>query len=320
MTIEANPLLLWRVLTNVVDNAARAAAPRGRVEISLRDHEGPAIDVADDGPGFGQGTPGTGSLGLSVVTSLLDACGGSLAVRARQSGGTLVHIRLPAVGLGGGEEVRRDSAMTSLVLSDDHGVFLDAMAAVLSQHGYTVTVSDTSTGTLEAVEQRKPDVCLLDRYFAEADSMEVVGELLDASPDTKVLVLSADPGIDGVLSALQAGDVGYLHKTRGIAALTAAIDRVRHGEVVVDVPRTVRRQREQGQDDPNRLAAYLTTRERDCLGFLVEGLNTSAIAARLHISPAIVRTHIQAVLTKLGVHSRLEAASLAVRYQLLGPD
>jgi two-component system nitrate/nitrite response regulator NarL len=210
--------------------------------------------------------------------------------------------------------------MTSLVLSDDHGVFLDAMAAVLSQQGYTVTVSDTITGTLEAVGQRKPDVCLLDRYFAEADSMEVVGELLDASPDTKVLVLSADPGIDGVLYALQAGAAGYLHKTRGIAALTTAIDRVRHGEVVVDVPRTVRRQREQGQDDPNRLAAYLTSRERDCLGFLVEGLNTSAMAARLHISPATVRTHIQAVLTKLGVHSRLEAASLAVRYQLLGPD
>lgn len=210
--------------------------------------------------------------------------------------------------------------MTSLVISDDHSVFLDAIATVLGQHGYTVTVARTITGTLEEVQQRKPDVCLLDRYFAGADSMEVVGELLDASPDTKVLVLSADPGIDGVLYALQAGAAGYLHKTRGIAALTTAIDRVRHGEVVVDVPRTVRRQREQGPDDPHRLAAYLTSRERDCLSFLVEGLSTSAIAAKLHISPATVRTHIQAVLTKLGVHSRLEAASLAVRHQLLGPD
>jgi DNA-binding NarL/FixJ family response regulator len=210
--------------------------------------------------------------------------------------------------------------MTSLVLSDDHGVFLDAMAAILSQQGYTVTVSDTIPGTLEAVQQRKPDVCLLDRYFAEADSMEFVRELLDASPGTKVLVLSADPGIDGILYALQAGAAGYLHKTRGIAALTTAIDRVRHGEIVVDVPRTVCRRRERGPDDPHWLAAYLTSRERDCLGFLVQGLGTSAIAARLHVSRATVRTHIQAVLTKLGVHSRLEAASLAVRYQLLGPD
>jgi DNA-binding NarL/FixJ family response regulator len=150
--------------------------------------------------------------------------------------------------------------------------------------------------------------------------MEVVGDLLDASPDTKILVLSADPGIDGVLRALQAGAAGYLHKTRGIAAVTTAIDRVRHGEVVVDVPRTMPRQRERGRDDLRRLAAYLTSRERDCLGFLVEGLDTSAMAARFGISQATVRTHVQAVLTKLGVHSRLEAASLAVRYQLLGPD
>jgi DNA-binding NarL/FixJ family response regulator len=194
------------------------------------------------------------------------------------------------------------------------------MATVLSQHGYAVTVSRTITGTLEAVQQRKPDVCLLDRYFPGADSMEVVGDLLDASPDTKILVLSADPGIDGVLRALQAGAAGYLHKTRGIAAVTTAIDRVRHGEVVVDVPRTMPRQRERGRDDLRRLAAYLTSRERDCLGVLVEGLDTSAMAARFGISQATVRTHVQAVLTKLGVHSRLEAASLAVRYQLLGPD
>jgi signal transduction histidine kinase len=102
MVIEADLLLLWRVLTNVVDNAARAAGPGGRVEIRLRDHEGPAIDVADDGPGFGQGPPGGGSLGLSVVTSLLNACGGGLTVQSPQSGGTLVHIRLPAVGSRGG--------------------------------------------------------------------------------------------------------------------------------------------------------------------------------------------------------------------------
>ena len=102
MTIEANPLLLWRVLTNVVDNAARAAVPGGRVEIRLRDQEGPAIDVADDGPGFGQGPAGSGFLGFSVATSLLNACGGSLTVQSPRSGGTRVRIRLPAVGSGEG--------------------------------------------------------------------------------------------------------------------------------------------------------------------------------------------------------------------------
>ncbi len=67
----------------------------------------------------------------------------------------------------------------------------------------------------------------------------------------------------------------------------------------------------------HRLAAYLTIRERQCLQLLVEGLDTAQMAVRLGVSPATVRTHVQSLLTKLGVHSRLEAASLAVRHRLL---
>jgi signal transduction histidine kinase len=96
VTLEAASALLWRVLTNVIDNAARATGPEGRVEISLHDKHGAAIDVTDDGPGFGLGPSGTASLGLSVVTSLLEFCGGSLEVRSPQAGGTQVSIQLPA--------------------------------------------------------------------------------------------------------------------------------------------------------------------------------------------------------------------------------
>jgi signal transduction histidine kinase len=96
VTLEANPGLLWRVLTNVIDNAARATGPEGRVEIRLHDKHGAAIDVTDDGPGFGLGPSGTTSLGLSVVTSLLESCGGSIEVRSPRAGGTQVSIQLPA--------------------------------------------------------------------------------------------------------------------------------------------------------------------------------------------------------------------------------
>jgi two-component system, NarL family, nitrate/nitrite response regulator NarL len=70
--------------------------------------------------------------------------------------------------------------------------------------------------------------------------------------------------------------------------------------------------------DAHRLAGYLTNRERECLALLVDGLSSDAIAERLGVSITTVRTHVQAVLTKLGVHSRLEAASFAVRHSLLG--
>jgi two-component sensor histidine kinase len=80
----------------VVDNAARAAGPYGRVvvTVSARDDQA-AVDVIDDGPGFGQGPPGAASLGLGVVTSLLESCGGALEIQAPESGGAHVRVVVP---------------------------------------------------------------------------------------------------------------------------------------------------------------------------------------------------------------------------------
>jgi two-component system, NarL family, nitrate/nitrite response regulator NarL len=207
--------------------------------------------------------------------------------------------------------------VTSLVVGDDHVVFLDALATVLTQQDYVITIAGSVAETMTAVAANRPDLCLIDRHFGGVDSIEAIGEMLASSPGTKVLVLSADPDTEGILAALNAGASGYLHKTRGVTALTAAITRVLRGEVVVDVPRGGGRPRPAGHQDALRLASHLTDRERECLGLLVEGLDTAAIAVKLSVSRTTVRTHVQSVLTKLGVHSRLEAASFAVRYRLL---
>jgi two-component system nitrate/nitrite response regulator NarL len=206
---------------------------------------------------------------------------------------------------------------TSLVIGDDHAVFLDALVTLLEQREYTIAAARTAAETVAAVARLHPDVCLLDRHFAEGDGLGVIALLLAASPRTRVLVLSADPGAEGVRRALSAGASGYLHKTRGVSALTAAIGRVLRGEVVVDVPRPAGARRAGQHEAARRLAAYLTGRERQCLALLVEGMDTAHMAARLQVSRATVRTHVQSLLTKLGVHSRLEAASLAVRCGLL---
>jgi two-component system nitrate/nitrite response regulator NarL len=207
--------------------------------------------------------------------------------------------------------------MTSVVVGDDHGVFLDALSSVLGQRGFAITISKTLTQTVEAVGRQQPDLCLIDRHFAADDSVTAISAMLTASPRTKVLMLSADLETEGILAALGAGAAGYLHKTRGIIALTAAITRVLSGEVVVDVPRPPSHPRPPDQDDARRLASHLTARERECLALLIEGLDTVAIARKLTVSQATVRAHVQSMLNKLGVHSRLEAASFAVRYRLL---
>ena len=209
------------------------------------------------------------------------------------------------------------SPVTSMVIGDDHGIFLDALSGLLAQRGFEVTVARTAAETLCSVRKRQPDVCLLDRHFAAEDGIEAIADILAASPLTRVLVLSADPDAEGILEALRAGSSGYVHKNRGVSALTAAIDRALQGEVVVDVPKDNGYRRSRDRDHARRLAAFLTEREWQCLELLVEGTSTAAMAISLGISRATVRTHVQAVLLKLGVHSRLEAAAYAVRYGLV---
>lgn len=163
--------------------------------------------------------------------------------------------------------------MTTVVLGDDHVVFLEALVAVLEQREFTVQgVADSLDGVVELVRERQPEVCLLDRHFGDGDGVRQVAAVLAVSPQTKVIMLTADTDKDGMFDALQSGAVGYVHKTCGIASLTKAIERVAAGEVLIDVPASWReRARPDGSSDIHRLAAQLTRRERECLALLVEG-------------------------------------------------
>lgn len=210
-------------------------------------------------------------------------------------------------------------AMTNVVIGDDHAVFLDALCSVLAEQGCTVTKATTVAETIRAVKRRQPDICLVDRHFGEGgDSIGAIRHLADACTRTKVLILSADGDSDAILLAMRAGAAGFVHKTRGVSVLQRTIERVLQGEVVVEAPAAGNVQPHLArQRDALRLAAYLTPREWECLELLVEGLDTAGMVAALGVSSATVRTHVQALLSKLGVHSRLEAAAFAVQHGLL---
>jgi two-component system, NarL family, nitrate/nitrite response regulator NarL len=209
--------------------------------------------------------------------------------------------------------------VTRLVLGDDHVVFLDALSTVLGQHGYAASaVARSAPEMITFVRRYRPDVCLIDRNTPLDDDAKTIGQVLAASEGTNVVVLGANAGRDAVSRALEAGAAGYLHQSRGVGALVSAVERVLRGEVVVDVPQVPAPRRTAEPNQALRLAAHLTGRERECLMMLVEGLDTAAMVQRLGVSRTTVRTHLQSVLTKLGVHSRLEAASFAVRHRL--PD
>jgi two-component system nitrate/nitrite response regulator NarL len=204
-----------------------------------------------------------------------------------------------------------------LILGDDQAIFLDALASVLADRGYEVgAVARSPEEMIAQVRHQRPDACLIDCNLAAGDGIETIRNVLAANSATTVVVLGADPEAESAERALQAGASGYLHQSRGVEVLVDALERVLNGEQVVDVP-DVPGRRPRAQTHADNLAASLTGRERECLGLLVAGLDTPAMVQRLGVSRTTVRTHLQAVLTKLCVHSRLEAASFAVRHRLV---
>jgi two-component system nitrate/nitrite response regulator NarL len=199
-------------------------------------------------------------------------------------------------------------------------VFLDSLTAVLSQLGYKiVAMATTRHGLLEDVSLYQPDICVTGNHFPDGDIVDLIGQLSCAHPDTKIVVLTADGDPNAMRKALDAGASGYVHKSCCIASLSGMLHRVIDGGTVIDGSflRASQQADTSAEPDLRRLATFLTPRELECLALLTEGLNTAAIALRLRISRTTVRSHVQSVLTKLGVHSRLEAASLAIRFGLV---
>lgn len=208
----------------------------------------------------------------------------------------------------------------SIVLADDQMLFLDALAAVLTGLGHSVVAAVTNwQQAVIEVRNRRPRLCIADPALAGDTPTADLRELVNASTDTLCVALTAEVGPDRLNAALGAGMSAFVHKNRRMETLLDVLDRVCAGEVAIEgfflqpaaTPST------ELLADQARLTAHLTPRELECLALLVMGRPTPAIAADLDVSLTTVRTHIQAILTKLGVHSRLEAASLASRNHIV---
>jgi two-component system nitrate/nitrite response regulator NarL len=210
--------------------------------------------------------------------------------------------------------------MTKIAIADGYRLFAEALGAMLSHNGYQIVAVALSAAELMALLRREEaDLVLINRHLPDADGLEVVSAILEARAAARVIVLAADDDPTGAVEVLARGARGYVHKSRGIGALTESIQRVLHDEVVVSAVATSAPGRGQGAvTEAQRLSRYLTSRERECLEMLVAGLSTKAMARQLGVETTTVRTHVQAVLNKLGAHSRLEAAAYAARHGLAG--
>ncbi|AUG80623.1 LuxR family transcriptional regulator [Kitasatospora sp. MMS16-BH015] len=216
-----------------------------------------------------------------------------------------------AAGVGAG--AGRSGGGLALVVADAERLLADALALALTGRGYRVRATATTrNGLLRAVLHHRPDACLLDLHLSDGRALDVIEAIHRAVPTTRILALSreADPGV--VEIAIEAGAAGYLSKDRGVEALDRALRRITAGELFVEANLTL--EARQGRPAPGgRSLRWLTHRELEVLRRLTEGDGTVEIARALDMTTNTARTHVQNVLDKLGVHSRLEAVALANR-------
>ena len=207
-----------------------------------------------------------------------------------------------------------------VVLVDDHRLF---RAGVRNELGATVEIVGEAGSVEEAVPLIKevdPDVVLLDVHLPDGGGEAVIAGVARERPGVRFLALSVSDAADDVIGVIRAGARGYVTKTISGDELTDAIHRVAGGDAVFS-PRLAGfvldafgRGHAAARDDE---LDHLTAREREVLQLIARGYRYKEIAARLHLSPKTVETHVSAVLRKLQLSSRHELTRWAAQRRLI---
>ena len=212
----------------------------------------------------------------------------------------------------------------SVVVADAQRLFCAALGRALDQEPDLRLVGEArNAGDLvAAAASGKPDVILLGTDLAGGDLLITIASVLEEHRKARVIVLPDEDDAELLVSALQVGAAGYVTKDRGISELIRATRVVHRGETQIPrhmmgslVSRLMHGARE--REVALRRLFALSPQEQVILRALAEGRNGAEIAESLVLSPNTVRTHIQNILSKLGVHSRLEAAAFVTMNDLL---
>ncbi|QVL48629.1 MAG: response regulator transcription factor [Thiocapsa sp.] len=204
-----------------------------------------------------------------------------------------------------------------VLLIDDHALFRFGLQELLERRGIQVVaaVGDTAMG-LKRVAETLPDVVLLDMRMPQLGGLEMLRRLRAAHPTMPIAMLTTSAEERDVIESLQSGAHGYLLKDMEPDALIAALSEIVQGRTVVAPELAIvlakAVQGEAAGTAAEGRIADLTPREHEILCHLAEGQSNKAIARRLNISDGTVKLHVKAILRKLDVHSRVEAAVIAV--------
>lgn len=205
-----------------------------------------------------------------------------------------------------------------VVIVDDHGLFRHGLADVLRELGFDVVgMADCGEAGIRVASELQPDVVVMDIHMPGIGGVEAIRRLSAEEAGPPVLAMTVSTAIKDVAEAVDAGAVGYVIKDAPpdeiAASLRAAAQRATWlSPGILEQMRSVMAPAPEPTD-----GAALTERETDVLRLLVRGLDNATIAGELHVSPGTVKADVSAILTKLGVENRVQAAVAATDRRLV---
>jgi len=213
-----------------------------------------------------------------------------------------------------------DQHRIRVLIVDDHDMLRDGLASFLVAFPDLELAGQAANGreAIEMAETLLPDVILMDLMMPEMDGVAATRTILQRHPKAKVLALTSFGEEDLVRAELQAGAIGYLLKNVSAPELAQAIRAAHAGRPTLASEAALALIGTAGNLAP--LGDDLTLRERDVLKLMVHGLSNPDMARRLHVSRFTIKNHVSSILSKLGVASRTEAATLALKRRLVQLD
>jgi DNA-binding NarL/FixJ family response regulator len=216
-----------------------------------------------------------------------------------------------------------------VLTADDQRVVREGLAMVLGLLPGVEVVGTAADGeeALTLALELNPDVVLMDLRMPRCDGVEATRRLREQAPQVKVIVLTTYADDKSVLDALRAGARGYLTKDAGAEEIRRALEQVASDQVAIDpavqhhlvdaIAATPPAQ--PAAASAARLPGGLTPREAEVLALIADGLSNTEIAARLVVSEATVKSHINHLLTKIGARDRAQAVGYAYQHGLVSP-
>jgi DNA-binding NarL/FixJ family response regulator len=241
----------------------------------------------------------------------------ALDVAHRQEGSPSVTKKPTRVAARAKTAARPVTAPISLVLIDDNRLFREGIAAMIhSQPGFRVLAASADVNeALNEVRMARPNVVLLDFGLEDHDSLSLTATVHEEVPGARVIIMGLLPLQEDVADYVRAGASGFIMKDASFDQFFATIRAVAGGEEVLPKALTnslftqiVRNAAVVSRAELLE-AVRLTSREREVIGLLGEGLSNKQIASRLHIAIHTVKSHVHNVLEKLALHSRLEVVA-----------